>query len=141
MILVLNSSGGWKPAMLLNSEGAQKELACFERDKYTQAFHSCSIIWNNQLFIFGGNYNRRLISRLTGYKLEKANSSLSFDHEQGACSVMANSFVYLCFPNGFNENDSKRCRRSTGPLEQFTEVSLSANDHLFIQTSSSDSKS
>merc|ERR1712035_287974 len=28
-----------------------------------------------------------------------------------------------------NENDSKRCRRSTGPLEQFTEVPLSADDH------------
>ena len=42
-ILVLNSYSGWQPAMLLNSEGEQEELACFEREDTTEAYYSCSI--------------------------------------------------------------------------------------------------
>ena len=134
-ILVLNSFGGWKPAMLLNSEGEQKELACFERDDTTEAYNSCSINWNNQLFIFGGISDKRQISRLTGHKLEKV-GTLDFVHYFGACSVMNNRFIYLCF----NFADGNRCRRSTGPLEQFIQVSLSSYAHAATQTSCSDSK-
>ena len=136
-ILVLNSEGEWKPAMLLNSEGEQEKLACFERDDTTEAFYSCSINWKNQLFIFGGNKERQQISRLTGHKLEQV-GSLDFDHRAGACSVMANKLIYLCF--NLDSNDSKRCRRSTDPLEQFSDVALSTYDHRSTPTSSSDSK-
>ena len=138
-ILVLNSRFGWQPAMLLNSEGEQKELDCFERDETTEAVYACSINWNNQLFIFGGANERRQISRLTGHKLERI-GSLDFDHKRGACSVMANSFIYLCF-NVADSNYWKRCRRSSDPLKQFSEVALSTHRHPSTQTSSSDSKS
>ena len=142
-ILVINSYKstlvGWKPAMLLNSESEQEVLACFERDQETAAYFSCSINWNNQLFIFGGHLtkHRRQISRLTGHKLEKV-GSLNFEHRQGSCSVMANKVIYLCF--GLYSDDSQRCRRSTGPLEQFSEVALSTYDHAHTQTSCSDCK-
>ena len=134
-ILVLNSRDGWKPAMLLNFEGEQKELDCFERDDTTDAYRSCSINWNNQLFIFGGGGDHRQISRLTDHKLERV-GSLDFNHFMGACSVMNNRFIYLCF----NFADGNRCRRSTGPLEQFSTVSLSNHTHSSTQTSSSDSE-
>ena len=123
--------------MFLNSEGIQKELACFAQDDTTQAWESCAISWNNQLFIFGGMFERRQISRLTGHKLEKV-GSLDFDHKNGACSVMANSFIYLCFNDDYD--DHYRCRRSTGPLEQFSTISLSNHRHSSIRTSSQDSK-
>ena len=125
--------------MLLNSEGEQKELACFERDDKTEAVGSCSVNWNNQLFIFGGQTKTKQISRLTGHKLQRV-GSLDVEHRFQACSVMANSFIYLCF-NGANSNDNKRCRRSAGPLNQFSEVALSSYTHMDIRTSSSDSKS
>ena len=124
--------------MLLNLGGEQEELTCFERDNTTQAYYSCSINWNNQLIIYGGNTDRRQISRLTGHKLEII-GSLDFDHRLGACSVVANKIIYLCFNYG-DPKDFNRCRRSTGPLEQFSNVKLSTYDHSMIQTSSSDSK-
>ena len=138
-ILVLTgNAGGWEPALLLNSEGEKEELACFDRDNTTEAYASCSINWNNQLFIFGGNTERRQISRLTGHKLERV-GSLDFEHRQGSCSVMANKVIYLCF--GLYSDDHQRCRRSTGPLKQFSDVpSSSMYEHIRIQTSSSDSK-
>ena len=131
--------------MLLNSTGEQEELTCFERDATTQAYGSCSVIWNNQLVIFGGmnegftfniNYSRQ-ISRLTGHKLEYV-GDLLFDQNQGACSVMANQYIFLCF--NLYYKDYRRCRRSTGPLESFTEVEPSMYAHDYAKTSCSDSK-
>ena len=124
--------------MLVNSAGEQKELTCFEPDSNTEAFLSCSITWNNQLFIFGGKHEKRQISKLTGHKLQRV-GDLDFDHYFGSCSVMGNKYIFLCF-NDLDSNDWKRCRRSTGPLEQFSEVALSTHNHRNIQTSSSDSK-
>ena len=124
--------------MLINSAGEQKELACFDRDATTEAEFSCSVNWNNEFFIFGGKNEKRQISRLTGHKLKRI-GDLTFDHYFGACSVMANQFVFLCF-NFADSNDSKRCRRSNGPLEQFSEVALSTYEHRRILTSCSDSK-
>ena len=136
-ILVLNSFRTWKPAMLLNSEGELKELTCFERDDTVEALYSCSINWNNQLFIFGGGSSGRQISRLTGHKLERV-GTLSFYQSNGGCSVMNNKFIYLCFNHAYT--DHKRCRRSTGPLEQFSQVALSTHDHSQARTSCSDCK-
>ena len=124
--------------MLINSAGDQEELACFQRDSNTDAYRSCSINWNNQLFIFGGETERRQISRLTGHKLERI-GDLTFDHDFAACSVMSSQYIFLCF-NLADSNDHKRCRRSTGPLDQFSEVALSTYNHGYSQTSSSDSK-
>ena len=123
--------------MLINSAGEQKKLTCFERARGTEAYNSCSIIWNAQLYIFGGSVERRQISRLSRFKLERV-GNLSFDHSGAACSVMNNKFIYVCFGS---IDGSKLCRRSTGPFRRFTEVSPSNHDHRFIETSCSDSKS
>ena len=139
MILVLNSpkraSRSKRSAMLINPAGMQQELTCFDQDDTTEAVFSCSVNWQNELFIFGGFNEKRQISRLSGHKLERV-GDLSFDHYNGACSVMADKFILLCF----DWNNSQRCRRSTGPLETFSEVMLSAHVHQGIQTSCSDSK-
>ena len=124
--------------MLIKSTGEQKELACFERGERTEAELSCSLVWQNQLHIFGGQYETRQISRLNDYKLERI-GDLSFDHFDGACTVMASQFIYLCFND--DPNDTKRCRQSTGPLQGFTEIALSTHEHLWTRVSCSDSKS
>ena len=134
--------------MLVTSAGQQQELACFERDSNTEAYGSCFVNWNNQLFVFGGlvGFDKSdQISRLTGHKLQRV-GKLGFDHELGACSVMNSQYIFLCFSrqtfvsNGKTLEHFKLCRRSTGPLEQFTEQALSNYDHRSISTSSSDSK-
>ena len=133
-ILVLSSNQGWKPAMLVNLAGGQEELTCFERDDTTEAYKSCSINWQNQLFIFGGSSEKRQISQLSGYKLKRI-GDLLFDLDKGACGVMGNK-LFLCF----SYDDGRRCRRSNSPFEQFSEVALSAYWHRNIQATCSDSK-
>ena len=122
--------------MLINSTGEQKELACFQPGENTEAFYSCSIQWKNLLHIFGGLNEKRQISRLTGHKLERV-GSLAFDLTGGACNVMANQYILLCFNlNG----GSKLCRRSTDPLKTFTEEPLSNHEHRYARTGCTNSK-
>ena len=123
--------------MLVNSAGDQEELACFQRDDNTQAHRSCSLNWRNQFHIFGGGIEKRQISRLTGYKLERI-GDLAFDHDFAACTVMSNEHIFLCFHQSVT--DYRRCRRSTGPLENFADVALSKHPHRRAQTPCYDSK-
>ena len=128
--------------MLINSVGGQEELTCFERDDTTEAMYSCSVNWENQFFIFGGWAKKRQVSRLSGYKL-KREGDLLFDHYMGACSVMANEYIFLCFSAPSADtgmDDYLQCRRSTGPLKEFSELDFSIQYHMMIQTSCSDSK-
>ena len=120
--------------MLVNLAGGQEELTCFERDDNTEAYFSCSINWQNELFIFGGVNEKRQISKLSGHQLKRV-GDLDFDLTFGACNVKGNE-LFLCF----HEHDTRRCRRSTGPLDQFSEVALSTHSHRYIQISCSDSK-
>ena len=129
----------WLPAMLLKPDGQQEEWKCFEKDLTKEIYLSCSVNWQNQLYIFGGESQKRQILRLTGHKLEYA-GQLSFDHKMGACSVMADQYIFLCFGTTPFFADSNRCRRSTGPLNQFTDIALSTYDHGLTQTSCSESK-
>ena len=142
-ILVLYSQYDWMPAMLVNSAGEKNKMKCFEPDSKTEAYDSCSVNWNNQLFIFGGRNEKRQISQLNGHKLVRV-GSLTFDFTLGACSVMAKKIIFLCFSETktvWQEyNGSSRCRRSSGPLKQFSEITTSKYPHDSIQTSSSDSK-
>ena len=134
---MLNSHRGWKPAMFINERGNQQEVACFEKEGSTDAFYSCGINWQNRLYIFGGWFQRRQISLLSGRKLNRI-SSLTFDHASSGCSVMGDE-IYLCF-NAGSWSDSKVCRKTTGPLEAFSKVLSSNFDHFGIQISSSNSK-
>ena len=137
--MVFNARYGWKPTLLINSVGEQEELSCFERDSNTDAWYSCSINWENQLHVFGGWNQKRQISRLNGYKFERI-GTLPFNHYAGGCGLTHNSFIYLCF-NEYGSSDYQRCRRSTGPLDNFTEIPLANYEHRQVTTSSSESKS
>ena len=141
-VLVLNSYGhNWKPVMLINPTGGQKELTCFTTESGTAAWTSCSVNWQNRLYIFGGHDpgHIRQISLLKGHKLQRI-GSLSFNHRYGACSVLSSRYIFLCF-NGISSNDYKRCRRSNGPLKKFSKTSLSNHEHKWTLTSCSESKS
>ena len=135
-VLVLNSYQSWKDAMLIDPTGEQEQLICFEKIGSTHAYGSCAINHQNMLHIFGGYRDRRQISRLSGYYLERI-GDLTFDFAWGGCSVMENGRIFLCNPS----EPVYKCRRSTGPLKNFAQIESSAYNHFNIQTSCSDSKS
>ena len=91
----------------------------------TEVYHSCSVTWRNDFYIFGGNKNKNQISMLNGCKLERI-GTLEFEHWLGACAV-ANHQILLCF--NLSINDGKKCRTANSPTGQFSEISSSNFDH------------
>ena len=96
LVLSTDSYGNYRPAILINFDGTQKELGCFDYAG-AEAYGSCSINWENQIYIFGGKNQNRQISRLDGFRILRI-GVLAFSHwSVGACSVMGNKFIFLCF--------------------------------------------
>ena len=125
----------WKPAMTINLLGNVKQVQCFQGDPNAVTRAACSVTWKNKMHVFGGlGENKKLISHLTGLKLEPI-GSLSFDHYDGGCSVIKDE-IYLCF----SFSTSNKCRRASGPLEVFTEVADSIYNHREVRISASDGK-
>ena len=138
-VLVLNygyagvPSSQWRPALLINSSGRQEQLACFSHEDNTEAYMSCSLLWNNEFYVYGGQEHRRRISKLNQYRLQLV-GALKFDFYIGACTNMANRKLFLCF----DLSDSKRCYWSTKPLGDFQSAQLAFYNHAATRISSSD---
>ena len=121
--------------MLINVIGQQKESTCFEQGEVEE---SCSIHWQNELYIFGGRNEGRQIRKLIDHKLVVTSATLKTDHYSFSCSVMANRFIFLCFNEA--DRDFKQCRQSTGPFMPFSDVVKSNYNHSGIKISCSESK-
>ena len=113
-----------------------RELSCFTHDQDSEVMFSCSISWENQLFIFGGSSNKRQISKLIGYHLNVI-GSLPFDHNYATCTNMANKKLFLCF-NSASSSDYKKCRWTDEPLGNFEEVTSASYNHDRARISSSE---
>ena len=75
------------------------------------------------------------IFRLEEFSI-KSVGVLDFNHYRGVCGNMNDEFIFLCF----GEHGKNKCRRATGPLDQFTEIARSNEDHVDTQISASISK-
>ena len=137
VIVILFYSGNWKPALLLDATGRQDQVDCFSPDQFKEAYWSCSLTWQNQLYIFGGQSRKQQIKILSDRSLQVV-GYLKFDRKFGACTNLANKKVYLCFNNV--QSDYKRCRWSREPLGSFEEATLATYDHKQSRISSSDGK-
>ena len=131
-VLVLSSLLWWNPPLLIDSSGRQEELDCFSHEAYTEGYKSCSLVWNNHLYIFGGHLQKRQISKLNQYRLRRI-GSLPFDLQDGSCTNMADRKLFLCF----HKHDPKRCYWSVRPLGNFQSVKLASYNHSLIKISSS----
>ena len=135
-VLVFNTWLHWKPAFIIDSNDQTNFNILFNYDADTGASVGCSINWQNNFYIFGGQGSlRRQISQLTGNTLNRI-GNLGFDHDYGACATLSNFRIYLCFSNG--ETDRKKCRYSSSPLGNFTEAASSLFEHNRIRIAASE---
>ena len=108
-------------------------------DQDTSAGGSCSLVWENQFYIFGGNLDstKTQISKLDGCMVKRT-GDLDFDFESGACTNFNNQQVYLCFPQG----QEKQCRflnnlKSSNPPSYKVEFLFLRESDLHLQTKKS----
>ena len=134
---------------LTDSKGRNSDVSCFTWGKDTGVSGSCSLVWQNDFYVFGGTKLERQISEVKGTKLSSI-GALDFDHRQGTCDVMGDKIV-LCFNclncsgestvNSDHEAEYKRCRVATNPLGEFTEIQNSIYPHITNKIAASDCKS
>ena len=140
----------WKLPLLINADGTNETLDCLDfnfpdEKEDVEAKWACSVIWQDQFYLFGGFQQAGQISRLNGHNLQRI-GDLAFWHFGPACSTLGEE-IFLCFGvalNFANMEENKRCRKAAGPL-QFSDESkfevISTNEpHCFSSTPVSESK-
>ena len=108
----------------------------FEFGTDTQVLQSCSINWQGDMYVFGGNREKRQVSLVERCQLKRV-STLSFDLSYGACTNINNEEVVLCF--GDNSND-KKCWKSSNPEGQFSSIADSLTNHWLTRIANDQGK-
>ena len=125
---------GSKRAFSINLRSGYKQLD-FEFGYDTEVDRSCSLLWKNQYYVFGGWAKTRQVSMVNGNRLERK-GILDFNHFRGACTLLNQLTIVLCF----DRDAEKVCRQSNNPLGSFTRLPDSKDDHEYIQIASFDGK-
>ena len=98
----------------------------------TQVYLSCSLIFNNKMYVFGGSNLKRQISTVDGCGLKRI-GSLNFDFERGACTTVQGTGTLLCFSNSkSSKTEGQECRVSSSPIGSFTKIKNS--NYIHYQT-------
>merc|ERR1712106_85099 len=132
-VLVLSTSIIAVP-IITNAAGRQDTDFDFVFGEGTEVDYSCSMTWQNELYIFGGYFKKRQISKLIGCELTKI-GELEFDHYGGACANVADTKLYLCFNLG--SGDYNKCRVALSPTGIFEEINRSNFDHHYTRIAAS----
>ena len=134
-VLILSTFYTTTLPVLTDSNGKKEELNKFMFDSNTEVLRSCSLTWRGEHYVFGGEKFRRQISKIEKCELKRF-GELTFNFRQGACSNVADQFIYLCF----NITGMKKCRKLTRPDGESTEIGLANHFHAMTQIASSSSK-
>ena len=85
------------------------------------------------MFVFGGYTQVNQISQVENCQL-KTVGQLSFRMKKGACTNVANEFLFICFPESDNESTSKYCYEAFEPLATFERARDSTYSHKNTRT-------
>ena len=137
-MLILNTFSSATVPILTNAAAKNDMDLNFSIDEEAEVYKSCSLSWENELFIFGGSSKRTQISKVTSCRLAPI-GQLTFNHYSGDCVNVANDKVVLCF--NYNTGDSgdwKKCRSASSPTGAFTEMTPSQYDHTWTRIATND---
>ena len=118
-----------KPVLITNVAGKIEypgEDFDFQIGDDTEVYHSCSITWHGQFFLFGGGVEKTQISTITGCKSDRI-GTLSFELDFGGCANINDETIYLCF--SITEEDSRNCRIGQSPDGTFSGIDDSRYQH------------
>ena len=123
-MLILSTKYAASVPIITNAAGKDDRSIDFSIDDDAEVDESCSIIWNNDLYVYGGKRKKTQISKVTKCRLEKV-GTLAFAHSNGDCLNVADEQIYLCFDYW----TKKTCRMGSSPMGHFTAITDSNYDH------------
>ena len=135
-VLVLSTSHRNNPPVITNGNGRfDTNNFLFMYGENTWAHYSCSLTYQNQFYLFGGDQGyARQISKLNGCSIERI-GDLAFESVWGGCANVNDERIYLCFSR--DKSDYKVCRYATDPLGEFTLAEQSIHPHQGIRIAAS----
>ena len=136
-VLVLSTMNKENVPIITNVSGREDRNFYFMMDENTQVRYSCGLTWRNQHFIFGGDSQKKQISKIKNCKLELV-GQLDFNHYDGGCANVGDNRIYLCFND--DSADYQKCRMSTSPTSRFEEITTSINEHKQSRIAASERK-
>ena len=119
--------------IITNAAGKDDRLIDFSINDDAEVDQSCSIIWNNDLYVYGGNERKTQISKVIKCRLERV-GTLAFHHSNGDCHgrfewsftnryYSYSVFTLIMLPTSENERRAPLCilfsveACQRGPLE------------------------
>ena len=135
-VLVLNTYYSTNVPLVIDSSGNSRQPN-FEFKDETEAEYSCGVSFKNRMYIYGGGYDKKQISKIVDCSVTRV-GSLAFDHYRAGCATGGDE-VYLCF-NYADSNDYQKCRKSANPEKDFQETSMSNHPHCRTRTAASKGK-
>ena len=139
-VLVVNSKGSNLP-LLTDLHGKHDPNLYFEFGENTEVDGSCSIVWQNQIYIFGGHYKHYQVSRVDNCVLHGI-GNMAISHVNGACAAIEQkNLVLLCFDSSDTKH-GKQCYASNEPLgfnnlAKINVAQLAEFDHRFTRIAAS----
>ena len=130
--MAINTRDGNKLAYSINPRGGYEQLD-FQFNDNTEVYRSCSLQWKNHYYVFGGENQKKQVSMVNENRLERK-GSLNFDFDRGACTVLNQVNIVLCF----DYHETKFCRKSNKPLGSFAKLLNSNYDHRYTRIASFD---
>ena len=123
-VLVLSTRRFYNRQIVIDVNGREDYDFELEFGDGTEAWESCSIVWQGEMFLYGGWKNRNQISKLSNCKVERL-GDLPFRHRRGGCAVTETGQVYLCF----HYHSDKLCYQADEPLGEFASIGNSTYGH------------
>ena len=134
--MALNTYKGNKQAFLVDMAGGFTNLT-FSFASDTEVYNSCSLLFNDKMYIFGGRNEMRQISQVTDCRLKHI-GNLDFDFRAGTCTLMQSSTLILCF--AWTNDEGKLCRKADSPTASFKEIRKSNYYHYASKIASNGGK-
>ena len=121
--------------MMTDLTGAKITDFDFTYDDGTEVSGSCSLVWQNQNFVFGGVEKQRQIAKIGHCRLFRI-GELDFDFTYAPCANVNNEKILLCF----TEMDKDKCRSLSSPTGSYEDVPRSSYEHQFTKIAASESE-
>ena len=135
-ILILNDNYDRNIPVITDSTGKVEYRGQdfhFHSGHGTEVYLSCSVKFRNEFYVFGGESKQKTqISKVTDCSLKKI-GKLEFDFAYGACAVVNEESIYLCF-NRFE----KQCHVGSDPVKPFSKITQSQFYHDSTRIAASD---
>ena len=129
-MLAINTFQAKKQAFSISLDDGHVKVG-FAFDYNVEVYQSCSLIFKGTMYVFGGANEHRQIAQVTTQDCGiKKLGNLPFDFVQGACTVIEQNEIILCFD--MKENDQGRvCRIDTNPTGSLDKISQESNDYHY----------